>query len=38
MALAEAERTDLLAFMRTLTADQWAAPSLCTRWTVRDVA
>jgi uncharacterized protein (TIGR03083 family) len=38
MALAEAERTDLLALLQSLTADQWAAQSLCTQWTVRDVA
>jgi uncharacterized protein (TIGR03083 family) len=38
MALAEAERTDLLALLRSLTTDQWAAQSLCTGWTVRDVA
>lgn len=37
-SLAEAERTDLLTLLRTLTAEQWATPSLCTRWTVRDVA
>lgn len=38
MALAEAERTDLVALLQSLTADQWAAQSLCTQWTVRDVA
>ncbi len=38
MDLAEAERTDLLAFLRTLTAEQWATKSLCSEWTVRDVA
>lgn len=38
MELAEAERADLLRFLRELTPAQWEAPSLCTRWTVRDVA
>ena len=38
MALAEEERADLLALLRGLTDDQWNAPSLCTRWRVRDVA
>jgi len=38
MALAEEERTDLLALLRDLTDDQWNAPSLCTKWRVRDVA
>ena len=32
------QRADLADFLETLTADQWAAPSLCTGWTVRDVA
>ncbi|MEH0109792.1 maleylpyruvate isomerase family mycothiol-dependent enzyme [Tersicoccus sp. MR15.9] len=35
--LAHDERADLLALVRTLTPEQWAAPSLCTGWTVRDV-
>jgi uncharacterized protein (TIGR03083 family) len=38
MALAEAERTDLLTLLRTLTEPQWSARSLCRQWTVRDVA
>lgn len=38
MALAEAERTDLLSFLQTLTDTQWSAESLCSQWTVRDVA
>jgi uncharacterized protein (TIGR03083 family) len=38
MALAEEERTDLLALLRDLTDEQWRAPSLCTEWSVRDVA
>lgn len=32
-----AERTDLLEFLRTLSADDWHAPSLCDGWRVRDV-
>ena len=38
MALAEEERTDLLALLRDLTDEQWNAQSLCTKWRVRDVA
>lgn len=38
MALAEQERSELLALLRGLTEDQWNAQSLCTRWRVRDVA
>jgi len=38
MALAEEERTDLLALLKSLTDEQWNAPSLCTQWRVRDVA
>ncbi|WP_028651473.1 maleylpyruvate isomerase family mycothiol-dependent enzyme [Nocardioides halotolerans] len=38
MALAEEERTELLALLRTLTDTQWNAPSLCSQWRVRDVA
>lgn len=38
MALAEQERTDLLALLRSLTDRQWNARSLCTQWRVRDVA
>lgn len=37
MDMARAERTELAAFLATLTPQQWAAPSLCTRWTVKDV-
>jgi uncharacterized protein (TIGR03083 family) len=37
MALARAEREDLLALLESLTPDQWQAPSLCAGWTVRDV-
>jgi uncharacterized protein (TIGR03083 family) len=38
MLLAEAERADLLALLRGLTTRQWQAPSLCSRWRVKDVA
>jgi uncharacterized protein (TIGR03083 family) len=31
------ERTDLVNFLRTLTRDEWEAPSLCEGWRVRDV-
>lgn len=37
MALARAERADLAGFLRTLTPEQWDAPSLCEKWRVRDV-
>ena len=37
MELARAERADLLAFLETLSPEQWDAPTLCTRWRVRDV-
>ena len=37
MGLARAERADLAALLRDLTPEQWAAPSLCTEWPVRDV-
>ena len=33
-----AERRTLADAMDTLTPDQWAAPSLCYGWTVRDIA
>lgn len=32
-----AERDLLVAQLRTLTEAQWATPSLCDGWTVRDV-
>ncbi len=35
--LARDERADLAAFLATLTPQQWQAPTLCTRWLVRDV-
>lgn len=31
------ERTDLAAFLRTLSNEDWEAPSLCAGWRVRDV-
>lgn len=37
MAEATAERLELADLLDTLTPEQWAAPSLCARWTVRDV-
>jgi uncharacterized protein (TIGR03083 family) len=38
MAMAEQERAALLSLARSLTEDQWEAPSLCAEWRVRDVA
>lgn len=32
------QRADLADLLDALTADQWAMPSLCEEWTVRDVA
>ncbi|BBZ72518.1 maleylpyruvate isomerase family mycothiol-dependent enzyme [Mycobacterium paraseoulense] len=37
MSMARDERADLAEFLATLTPQQWAAPSLCTGWTVKDV-
>lgn len=37
MELARAERQDLLQLLERLSPEQWAAPSLCAGWTVRDV-
>lgn len=37
MSMARAERADLAAFLATLTPQDWAAPSLCSKWTVKDV-
>jgi uncharacterized protein (TIGR03083 family) len=31
------ERRDLVAFLRTLSDEEWEAPSLCAGWRVRDV-
>ena len=38
MRLTEAENARLLAQLRSLTDEQWQAPTDCTGWTVRDVA
>ena len=38
MELAQAEREDFAAFLETLSPEQWAAPTLCDRWNVRQVA
>jgi uncharacterized protein (TIGR03083 family) len=32
------ERVSLADLLETLTADEWATPSLCSGWTVKDVA
>ncbi len=37
MDLAFDERSDLAAFLETLTPEEWESPSLCTKWTVKDV-
>jgi uncharacterized protein (TIGR03083 family) len=37
MALARAEREDLLDLLGTLAPEQWRAPSLCAGWSVHDV-
>lgn len=37
MDIAQAERKDLASFLATLTPEQWEAPTLCTRWCVREV-
>src|SRR4051794_20776405 len=34
----DAERESVAAFLDDLSAREWAAPSLCTGWRVRDVA
>jgi uncharacterized protein (TIGR03083 family) len=36
--LIRTERQALVELLETLTQDQWATPSLCTGWTVQDVA
>lgn len=38
LGMAQQERADLLELLQSLTAEQWQARSLCTAWTVRDVA
>ncbi len=37
LEMARAERADLAEFLATLAPQDWAAPSLCSRWTVKDV-
>lgn len=37
MTMARAERADLADFLDTLTPHDWTAPSLCVRWSVKDV-
>jgi uncharacterized protein (TIGR03083 family) len=37
MDLARQEREDLVGLLETLTPEQWDAPTLCTRWRVREV-
>jgi uncharacterized protein (TIGR03083 family) len=37
MDMAYDERSDLAAFLETLTPQEWNARSLCDRWTVKDV-
>jgi uncharacterized protein (TIGR03083 family) len=37
-AYIDEQRADLADFLDTLSAEQWATPSLCPGWTVREVA
>ena len=37
MRLAQDERADLADFLACLTPEQWEAPTLCSKWRVRDV-
>jgi uncharacterized protein (TIGR03083 family) len=37
MGMARAERAALADFLATLAPPDWEAPSLCTKWTVKDV-
>ncbi|ORB87152.1 DinB family protein [Mycobacterium kansasii] len=37
MDMARAERAELTKFLATLTPQQWATPSLCDGWSVKDV-
>jgi uncharacterized protein (TIGR03083 family) len=37
MQLAQGERADLAGFLTGLTPEQWDAPTLCSKWSVRDV-
>lgn len=38
LTLAQHEREDFASFLETLTPEQWEAPTLCDRWSVRQVA
>lgn len=38
MCLAQEERANILALLQQLAPEQWATRSLCSAWTVRDVA
>jgi uncharacterized protein (TIGR03083 family) len=37
MTMARAERADLAEFLATLAPQDWEAPSLCSKWSVKDV-
>ena len=37
MAMAHAERADLADFLATLAPQDWEAPTLCSKWSVKDV-
>jgi uncharacterized protein (TIGR03083 family) len=37
LAMAREERQDFLTFLKTLSPEQWDAPTLCAGWRVRDV-
>jgi uncharacterized protein (TIGR03083 family) len=37
MTMAHAERADLADFLATLTPQDWEAPTLCSKWSVKDV-
>lgn len=37
MDMAYEERSDLAAFLQTLTPEEWSAASLCDKWTLKDV-
>ncbi len=37
MTMAHDERADLADFLATLTPQDWEAPSLCSKWSVKDV-
>jgi uncharacterized protein (TIGR03083 family) len=37
MDMAYDERSDLVAFLETLTPEEWHSPTLCIKWTVKDV-